>query len=391
MSVLDAFLRFCDDRCIDRSLISLERREGRGNCVILKQPCAEDDCLLRVPLSECLTDREEDGRANHVLLGLAHLLLKEDAKGSASAHAPYVQLLLDLTDLPHHFLAECGKFPGASGAFAQIRSDRNEQFVEKLCSVHPSLSRDKAAQAVELVNNRAIYCEKNKVCALVPLVDMLNHDARANATWSMDEGSVLLRARRALEAGEELTISYGDEPRTELFIAYGFFPSGDGPSQCVDLKVSLHPPEEQQYGSNASAQLRILDSGAVKYRSALSPLLAASRLYLQLGQSAPGGTDTEPRAEEALVARAIVRAARAEQSAWLQLLAGTESDRRERIAALVEANVASLLQLLGRVEPWLAGSREESLLSELSAAPVTTAEESSSDGSDAGSDAESDA
>merc|ERR1712107_840143 len=145
---------------------------------------------------------------------------------------------------------------------------------------------------------------------------MMNHDPQPNARWTMDYSrSVEVVANRPISAGDEICISYGDEPNSELFISYGFTLTTPGPHLCVDLNVALHPPETQQYGGNATAQLRVLANGGVKFRSALAPLMTGARAFVKLRN--PGDDFGEARAAEIVVARAVVRCARAEQEAWL--------------------------------------------------------------------------
>lgn len=378
---LEALLSWAGDVGVECPRVRIESRPGRGRCLVAAHSCAEGDRLLLVPARASLADREDDGRANHVMLGLAQLLIREDKKGPESAWAPFIQLLFGHAE-PAYPIEKCMRFPSGAGVFAQVRHDRNTQFVGKLCSVHPSLSREKAALAVEVVNNRAVYCEKQKVCALLPIFDMMNHDARPNAQWTMDEDfGVTVSARRAIAAGEEVMVSYGDDPNAELFIAYGFALREEGPHQCVDLSVSLHPPELQRYGSNCTAQLRVLANGGIKYRAALAPLVKAAREFVQLS-SQEGACQRHEY--ESVLAEAINRCAQAERSAWLKVLASAED--RDTLAPLVEVCMAALTELMARIDAWSDGSKADSMMVALSGAPASTEGTASSSGSDSDSE-----
>ena len=63
--------------------------------------------------------------------------------------------------------------------------------------------------------------------ALVPMVDLLNHRPEGEATGALcyeqrDEGDVfVVRCRRAMAAGEALTLCYGAKDNVELLLGYG--------------------------------------------------------------------------------------------------------------------------------------------------------------------------
>ncbi|CAE8617604.1 unnamed protein product, partial [Polarella glacialis] len=212
---MEALLAWCDDCLVDHSLVCSDVRFGRGQCLVAARSCVKGERLLLVPTAACLTDSEA------TIPGLVHLLLTEDSLGPASRLAPYVRFLFDEVELPYPAEEWCS-LPGSAGSLATGRAEWNSQFVRELCSSHPGLSRQRAAQALEIVNSRAVFDEKQKLRALLPVFDLMNHDPQANAHWELGDGGVTVVARRPIAAGEEITISYGDEPNYRLLINYGF-------------------------------------------------------------------------------------------------------------------------------------------------------------------------
>ncbi|CAK0837900.1 unnamed protein product, partial [Prorocentrum cordatum] len=245
------------------------------------------------------------------------------------------------------------------------------RMAEGLCSARQGLAHEKAMLAVELASTRAMLCEKRGVCAIVPVFDMMNHEGRPNCRWSMDErGDVSIVARWDISVGEEFTQSYTDGSNADIFVVYGFALGGDaGRAAGLDLHVWLHPQEQQRYGTQMQATLRILGSGAVKQRSAVAPLMTNARIVVE-----DEGGASEPRAADAIVARAIARCAGEEREQWRALLdasasGGPAAAEEGGIATLAGSAAAALNELLGRLDAWLAGPREAPLLAALAAAP----------------------
>lgn len=85
--------------------------------------------------------------------------------------------------------------------------------------------------------------------SLVPCLDMANHSSQANAYYDeTSEGEVvlLLRPESHIDAGEEVTISYGAEkPAAEMLFSYGFL---DPSSAAHSLALPLSPLPDDPLG-----------------------------------------------------------------------------------------------------------------------------------------------
>ncbi|KAJ5493818.1 hypothetical protein N7463_009905 [Penicillium fimorum] len=84
--------------------------------------------------------------------------------------------------------------------------------------------------------------------AMVPCIDMANHGSGdgVNALYDADsDGNAILQLRwgKALQPGEEVTISYGDEkPASEMIFSYGFLESGT--TEAREIFLNLDIPED---------------------------------------------------------------------------------------------------------------------------------------------------
>ncbi|MBK9036168.1 MAG: SET domain-containing protein [Myxococcales bacterium] len=74
--------------------------------------------------------------------------------------------------------------------------------------------------------------------ALVPVADMFDH-GRVDATWAYDDsaGAFTVRAARALDAGQEIQISYGAHDNAKFVASYGFAVDGN-PEDEVALDLT---------------------------------------------------------------------------------------------------------------------------------------------------------
>ncbi|BFZ57964.1 hypothetical protein PYCC9005_005021 [Savitreella phatthalungensis] len=84
---------------------------------------------------------------------------------------------------------------------------------------------------------------------LVPLLDMCNHADDHTVVWDIDShDNVILHAKRPLEEGDELTLSYGnDKTNAELFFNYGFVL--DANSRKPSHTYTLQLPDPQHDGN----------------------------------------------------------------------------------------------------------------------------------------------
>ena len=76
-----------------------------------------------------------------------------------------------------------------------------------------------------LVVSRCFAMSDGDTFAFVPFLDMADHDAAPSANFGSDQRGFVLRALRDLDAGDPISICYGEEYTTpRLFEQYGFAP-----------------------------------------------------------------------------------------------------------------------------------------------------------------------
>lgn len=99
---------------------------------------------------------------------------------------------------------------------------------------------------------------KESTYALVPFIDFANHSFQPNARWQLDEDQRAIHLlltkspqsdhhqQKQLQQQQEIFISYGDKPNSELLFIHGFVVK-DNPHDRVLLEIPLL--EQQQAGS----------------------------------------------------------------------------------------------------------------------------------------------
>lgn len=81
---------------------------------------------------------------------------------------------------------------------------------------------------------------------MIPVLDMVNHSSEANAYYEHTSASgisLLLRPEKMLEAGSEITISYGEaKSEAEMLFSYGFI-DGQSTKRCLVLNLEPFPDD----------------------------------------------------------------------------------------------------------------------------------------------------
>lgn len=103
------------------------------------------------------------------------------------------------------------------------------------------LSPDTLGWALSAVTSRAFRPGgQSGASALLPLIDMCNHDFGPNAavSGSSDSSALNLRALRDIAPGEDVTLSYGNLPNDFLLLDYGFVVENNAHD---NVKLSFDP------------------------------------------------------------------------------------------------------------------------------------------------------
>ncbi|CAE8599170.1 unnamed protein product, partial [Polarella glacialis] len=193
------------------------------------------------------------------------------------------------------------------------------------------------------------------VRAVAPMFDMMNHAACPNAIGSIGvDGSVTVEARRAIGAGEEVTLFYDSMPNTKALLTYGFLLDGDGAHRSMDLLVQFPPPLGLE-SQGLRAEVHLLGDGSVANRVVLGPFLR---------QAKEGVPDVSG---ERRVGEMLLHCAHAERHSW-EALAGTSKD--ERLVFLGSMCADILDKFSSRLQQWLDSPDDVALVAILSRAPA---------------------
>lgn len=169
---------------------------------------------------------------------LALKLLYERYRGEDSPFAPYIGSLpvgfpgipifwskaeLDALEYPpvsSQVVKRCRWLVEFSGMEA-VRRLGGHVFGKEAASV---LSPNTLGWALSAVTSRAFRPGgEGGAAALLPLIDMCNHDQAPNARVSASDSRALnLQALRDIAPGEDVTLSYGELPNDFLLLDYGF-------------------------------------------------------------------------------------------------------------------------------------------------------------------------
>ena len=115
---------------------------------------------------------------------------------------------------------------------AERRVREAEQLAEK--SSQP-LRNCKAA--LHTVHSRCLFLQELSLFVLPPFVEYLNHDTDPNAHWILENGNKLVvKSRRDIRPGEEVTITYGNHSNEVFAIQYFFIPKHN-PNDVLYLQL----------------------------------------------------------------------------------------------------------------------------------------------------------
>ena len=291
--------------------VALERTASRGRSLVTSRPVEAGEQLLRIPLDLCITAhrsgvcgglvgqtdvmweaagdlREEVGEDMYrrgatwdVRLALGVL------EATAGAGGPFWDMYRRLLPSPPQMLHPVC-LPAAMQAELQdseLQGGTTER-VALLRDVYPMLANHATHPATAsyeqmgapmemipsplewaygLVTSRCFTMSDGDTFAFVPFLDLCQHDSPPAADFASDGEAFHLRALRPLDAGEQVTICYGDDYNSRrMFKQYGFAPE-DGVETDADLLRELCPQ-------------RASDTEVLK-PSDLEPLLAAFKAH----------------------------------------------------------------------------------------------------------------
>ena len=340
-----------------------------GAALHASRSCGAGDALLRVPLSSCITANDAQ-----------KLPEREPSIGSSISEADSESLLrlalLQLLELnpedprvryfreacpPDHFQnthmacwpegSPAAEIAANSVAWRRSRllvaeTEKERSRLEKLHGF--VVDRDLFLWATMVVRTRAVRTSEHGAL-LCPCIDVANHrsvgpTAEVAVVVSQDQGCVVLSAGYALDAGDEVTVSYdADADFLDLFERWGFF---DGSCVLHTAEVALPLDDALLSGKHEPWRQGLLDELAAQgsdpvmpwswwvpdFAFGACPLVAAARATLvshdELHQQSLGAEHHHPGFDEAAALHQCLRRP-----------IEREAESRERVAALLRLHL----------------------------------------------------
>ncbi|KAK9867596.1 hypothetical protein WJX84_003298 [Apatococcus fuscideae] len=281
--------------------LSIFEADAGQRGIIAIQDIAEGEQLVRLPLRLALTDHPRDEESNRLVyegapwsVRLAAKLLREASKGEDSAWFPFIQALPTSINTPLDYEWEVlqqvedpymGQALDSAGWLTQDAYPRLDPHAIG------NASREEFEWAHQVVLSRTFGSAGEDggvgVRFLMPILDMLNHGgdqtplllsdppmAMDDVRWNLvapdssgseqDNWEIVLTANKAVQANDEVLLSYGERGNDEFFGGYGFVPPRNPHEEMVlfgDTVEALEwhhhyypPPNAEESHSETSAK-----------------------------------------------------------------------------------------------------------------------------------------
>jgi hypothetical protein len=276
--------------------------------VVATKPIARGSEVARIPRSLLITLETALARLAERRLRLAELELSSERTQLAvwllvergdpgSAFQPYFDALPP--SLPHFPLNASpedralldGSLAGAM--LDRLRADLEADHATLAARASGlSIGRDELGWAAMCVASRSFLLgiDGREATALVPFIDMLNHERGPNTRWSYNPEiqALTLIAQRDYQPGEEVCCDYGRKPNMYLLLHYGFCVDNNDADEAVlgfaeQVRVTRNADEpfaqlmlfklRSQYRDEAATRAALADAaraGLARFSTTLS-------------------------------------------------------------------------------------------------------------------------
>jgi hypothetical protein len=196
----------------------------RGDGIVAQKFIKEGTTLIETTLDDT------------VLTGKSPQTLAEQLL-NAVTYDYYIKLLeLRDVDMPGCFnmeeeKAEREDYKGGdikfNGSLLMLLAERRAREAQTLSNKTAKPLRNCKA-ALHSVHSRCLFLQELSLFVLPPFVEYLNHDKNPNAHWILENGKKLVvKSRRPIQPGEEVTITYGNHSNEVFAIQYFFIPKNN--------------------------------------------------------------------------------------------------------------------------------------------------------------------
>ncbi|XGW21975.1 hypothetical protein V3C99_004716, partial [Haemonchus contortus] len=273
---LPEFLSWCRMKEVGFEGLEIRSCEEAGNGVFATRSFRTDEKVIEVPEELMITagkiaDMElyskllKDSRffpTPFQLLTLFFCMEDEDT----SLYAPYLKMLPKNFTTPSYLgqTIDPSHLPLSVREYWCTQQRDLEESWRKINEVFPNIRHEKFLWAWHVVNTRCIYVENKPhasvdnssgdTLAVVPFVDMLNHDPSAQclATFERYSKKYVVRASRYIQDGQQVTVCYGPHDNARLWLEYGFT-LPDNPNGKVSMEHALFIALARKLGLTVSS------------------------------------------------------------------------------------------------------------------------------------------
>ncbi|CAB3408009.1 unnamed protein product [Caenorhabditis bovis] len=261
---MDEFVKWCEGR--GYSFDGLEITSPPGNCgngIYTTRSFRAEDVLIAIPeydmitaglvvdlpfYRKLLTPFEEKLKPMEIL---TTFFCFEDEE--SSAWSPYLKVLPKSFDTPAFkgIDFDVHQLPLSIRQYWVDQKKEIKEISEKLMRLFPELTYNKILWAWHVVNTRCIFVENEEhdnvdnsdgdTIAVIPYVDMLNHDPTEFQGVALHEkvnGRYVVRAKKSIPAGHQVFVCYGPHDNSRLLVEYGFtLPENPNGKVLIPLEV----------------------------------------------------------------------------------------------------------------------------------------------------------
>lgn len=230
---------------------------GAGTGLFATKDYNAGDVVCNVPMDLILTGASAksngpwtstefgDAPYNYLLAGMIRGVAEAKKGTPGFGHFKFLPSIDELSHLPLFWTdEEIAQLHGMAGiasyrdAFRTQMKELADKMLPALRKYVPDASADDMLWAGSIVSSRT-WSYAAGDCALVPVLDLLNHSPTAPAVTIAADGATY-RAIRPIKAGEELFVNYGHKTAGEFLRGYGFIPDSGPNLVAVQLALNFN-------------------------------------------------------------------------------------------------------------------------------------------------------
>lgn len=245
---------------LDNVRLGPSKIPGAGMGLFVTRDYAPGDLVHSVPRELVLTglgaktnspwapDQLGDTTYPYLLAGILWGVSQAAAGVPGFAQFRLLPTAAELSHLPLYWsdeeLAELQGTGGVAAYVAAVRKQTADLFAQHGPALNrhlPGTTLDNFTYAAAIVASRT-WGAVGGDCALVPILDLLNHSSSAPCVTIEPGGPAVYRALTPIKSGDELFVNYGHKTAGEFLRGYGFIPDAGPNLSSVLVSINAQNP-----------------------------------------------------------------------------------------------------------------------------------------------------